>query len=151
MPFDMYKGVILTRDVSEHGPRARDLGTVVERHVVSGVAEEGYSVEFFDMTGNTVAVATLPARSLRVSTPADRRQPCEPSVPKPGNVTTRRSQQEPIGTREAPSSGHQRLGSSMPKQAEMAPITNANIAVYSAASRYSSAEGCRIVAVDDHA
>ena len=37
-----------------------------------GVPEEGYSVEFFDMTGNTVAVVTLPASALRLPTPADR-------------------------------------------------------------------------------
>ena len=72
MPFDMYGDVILTRDVNEHGLRAGDIGTVVERHVVVGVAEEGYSVEFFDMTGNTVAVATLPASALRLPTRADR-------------------------------------------------------------------------------
>jgi hypothetical protein len=72
MPFDMYGDVILTRDVPEHGLRAGDVGTVVERHPVPGVAEEGYSVEFFDMTGNTVAVSTLPATALRIPTPADR-------------------------------------------------------------------------------
>jgi hypothetical protein len=72
MPFDMYGDVILTRDVTEHGLRAGDVGTVVERHAVPDVAEEGYSVEFFDMTGNTVAVATLPASALRLPTRADR-------------------------------------------------------------------------------
>jgi hypothetical protein len=72
MPFDMYGDVILTRDVNDHGLRAGDVGTVVERHVVPGVLEEGYSVEFFDMTGNTVAVVTLPASALRLPTPADR-------------------------------------------------------------------------------
>ena len=73
MPFDMYGDVILTRDVTERGLRAGDVGTVVERHVVSGVTEEGYSVEFFDMTGNTVGVVTVAASALRVPTPADRR------------------------------------------------------------------------------
>jgi hypothetical protein len=72
MPFDMYGDVILTRDLSEHGLRAGDVGTVVERHVVSRVAEEGYSVEFFNMTGNTVAVVTVLASALRLPTPADR-------------------------------------------------------------------------------
>jgi hypothetical protein len=72
MPFDMYGDVILTRDVTEHGLRAGDVGTIVERHLVSGVTEEGYSVEFFDMTGNTVGVVTLPASALRLPTPADR-------------------------------------------------------------------------------
>jgi len=72
MPFEMYGDVILTRDVTEHGLRAGDVGTVVEQHAVPGVPEEGYSVEFFDMTGNTVTVATLPASALRLPTPADR-------------------------------------------------------------------------------
>lgn len=72
MPFDLYGDVILTRDVDGHGLRAGDVGTVVERHVLPGVTEEGYSVEFFDMTGNTVGVATLPATALRMPTPADR-------------------------------------------------------------------------------
>jgi hypothetical protein len=35
----------MTRDVTERGLRAGDVGTVVERHIISGVAEEGYSVE----------------------------------------------------------------------------------------------------------
>jgi hypothetical protein len=34
------------RDVAERGLRVGDVGTVVERHVVPGTAEEGYSVEF---------------------------------------------------------------------------------------------------------
>ena len=72
MPFDMYNDVILTRDVTERGLRTGDVGTIVEQHVVAGVAEEGYSIEFFDMTGNTVTVVTLPASALRLPTPADR-------------------------------------------------------------------------------
>ena len=50
MPFKMYGDVILSRDVTESGVRADDVGTVVERHEVSGVTDEGYSVEFVDMT-----------------------------------------------------------------------------------------------------
>jgi hypothetical protein len=72
MALELYSDVILTRDVPDSGLRAGDVGTLVERHVVSGVAEEGYSVEFFDMTGNTVAVVTVPASALRLPTPADR-------------------------------------------------------------------------------
>lgn len=63
--------MILTRDVPGEGLRAGDIGTVVERHAASGTAE-GYSIEFFDMTGNTVAVATLPEGALRLPTHADR-------------------------------------------------------------------------------
>lgn len=66
MPFDMYSDVILTRDVAERGLRTGDVGTVVELHAVPGVSEEAYSVEFFDMTGNSVAVVTLPSSALRL-------------------------------------------------------------------------------------
>ena len=72
MAFELYGDVILIRDIPERGLRAGDIGTLVERHVVPGVADEGYSVEFFDMTGNTVAVVTVPASALRLPTPADR-------------------------------------------------------------------------------
>jgi hypothetical protein len=71
MPFELYGDVILTRDITERGLRIGDVGTVVERHVVPDVTEEGYSVEFFDMTGNTVAVVTVPAGALRMPTRAD--------------------------------------------------------------------------------
>jgi Domain of unknown function (DUF4926) len=72
MPFDLYSDVILTRDVGDRGLRTGDVGTIVEWHAVPGVPEEGYSVEFFDMIGNTVGVVTLPASALRLPTPADR-------------------------------------------------------------------------------
>jgi hypothetical protein len=72
MASELYSDVILTRDISGHGLRAGDVGTVVERHVVPGVGEEGYSVEFFDMTGNTVGVVTVPASAVRLPTQADR-------------------------------------------------------------------------------
>jgi hypothetical protein len=66
-----YTDVVLVRDVPDAGLRAGDVGTVVERHDVAG-RETGYSVEFFDMLGNTLAVVTLPASALRVPTRADR-------------------------------------------------------------------------------
>ena len=69
--FELYKDAILTVDMPSEGLRAGDLGTVVERHQVPGVEEVGYSVEFFDMTGRTVAVVTIPASSLRAPTSAD--------------------------------------------------------------------------------
>ena len=48
------------------------MGTIVEEHNVPGAVETGYSVEFFDMTGRTVAVVTVSAGTLREPTPADR-------------------------------------------------------------------------------
>jgi hypothetical protein len=71
--------MVMTRDATERGLRAGDVGTVVKRHAVPGFTEEGYSVEFFDITGNTVAMVTLPASAMA----CPRRpigQPCAPSA-----------------------------------------------------------------------
>jgi len=71
MDFELYTDVVLVRDVPEENLCAGDVGTVVERHEIAG-REVGYSVEFFDMLGNTVAVVTLPVSALRAPTHADR-------------------------------------------------------------------------------
>lgn len=68
---ELYKDAILTIDIPAEGLRAGDVGTIVERHQVPGVPDVGYSVEFFDMTGHTVTVATIPANGLRAPTSAD--------------------------------------------------------------------------------
>ena len=41
MPFDMHGDAILTRDVTERGLLAGDVGTVVERHALPGIPKEG--------------------------------------------------------------------------------------------------------------
>lgn len=71
MELPLYQDAILTADLPERGLCAGDIGTVVDRHDVKG-QEPGYIVEFFDMKGRTVAVATLPASMLRAPTNADR-------------------------------------------------------------------------------
>ncbi len=81
MNFPLYSDVILLANLPEEGVYAGDVGTVVERHDVIGL-ETGYSVEFFDMLGNTVAVVTLPMSCFRLPTRADR-----PSVRLMASVT----------------------------------------------------------------
>ncbi len=71
MNFELYSEVVVRRDVPGEGLLAGDVGVVVERHDAAGL-EPGYSVEFFDMLGNTVAVATLPASMLRTPVHTDR-------------------------------------------------------------------------------
>ena len=71
MALEMFQRAILTVDLPQDGLRAGDVGTVVDEHVVPNVEETGYSVEFFDMTGRTVAVVTVPASSLREPTTHD--------------------------------------------------------------------------------
>jgi hypothetical protein len=71
MPAELYQDVILTVDRPGDGLCAGDVGTLVELHTVPG-KEEGWSVEFFDMTGETVAVVIAPASHFRLPTKADR-------------------------------------------------------------------------------
>jgi hypothetical protein len=71
MNYQLYSDVILLSDLPEEGLYAGDVGMVVEQHNIEGL-ETGYSVEFFDMLGNTVAVVTLPGSFLRSPTRADR-------------------------------------------------------------------------------
>lgn len=71
MTFELFQDAILTVDLPEQGLLAGDVGTIVERHRIPG-REDGYSVEFFDMTGGTVAVVTVPTAHLRLPTPDDR-------------------------------------------------------------------------------
>ncbi len=71
MKFKLYSEVVLVRDMPEDNLQAGDVGTVVELHAVPN-HETGYSVEFFDMLGNTIAVVTLPQSYLRTPTHSDR-------------------------------------------------------------------------------
>jgi hypothetical protein len=71
MAFDLYSDVILTTDLPKQCLKAGDVGAVVEYHT-SATAGDGYSVEFFDMIGNTVAVVVIPAEQLRAPTDSDR-------------------------------------------------------------------------------
>ena len=60
-PIPELESVALTRDIPEFGLKAGDLGTIVMVHA----GGEGYTVEFCDLTGETIAVATLEAGSIR--------------------------------------------------------------------------------------
>lgn len=81
MDLPLYEDAILLTDLPAEGLFAGDIGTVVERHDVPGL-EVGYSVEFFDLLGNTVAVVTVPVSALRRPSPGDRPvvRPAEPAI-----------------------------------------------------------------------
>jgi hypothetical protein len=64
MSVELFKEAVLTQDIPEHQLRAGDIGTVVERHRAPG-QPDGYSLEFFDMSGRTIAVVTVPEGMLR--------------------------------------------------------------------------------------
>jgi hypothetical protein len=71
MNFDLYTEVVILQDIPEENLRAGDIGVVIDRHNVEGI-EPGYSLEFLDMVGKTIAVVTLPGSLLRLPTHADR-------------------------------------------------------------------------------
>jgi hypothetical protein len=54
--------VVLTTDLPERGLQAGDIGTVVMVHAEG----QGYTVEFITLSGDTVAVVTLPAEQIRL-------------------------------------------------------------------------------------
>ena len=66
MRFKALECVVLERDVSEHGLRRGDLGTVVETYDPDGV-----EVEFVTASGDTVAVLTMTERDVRSVGPDD--------------------------------------------------------------------------------
>ncbi|MGY6528705.1 MAG: DUF4926 domain-containing protein [Cyanobacterium sp.] len=70
MNFPLYSDVILLKDIVEDCLFAGDIGTVVDVHNVNDL-ETGYSVEFFDLLGNTRAVVTLPISYFRQPTKSD--------------------------------------------------------------------------------
>jgi len=53
--------VVLVEDIPEEGLTAGDVGTVVHVHGNN----EGYEVEFMTLTGETIAVASVQASSVR--------------------------------------------------------------------------------------
>lgn len=70
MNFPLYEDVILQVDLPQEGVLAGDVGVVVERHDVPEL-ETGYSVEFFNMSGDTVAVVVVAGSKLRLPAATD--------------------------------------------------------------------------------
>lgn len=64
---ELYTDAILLRNIPDDNLHAGDIGTIVEKHQVRG-QEIGYSLEFFDLLGRTVAVVTVPQTWLQIPT-----------------------------------------------------------------------------------
>ena len=63
MKFELYKDVVLARDVPEERLRRGDIVKLVEHHV-SRDGQSGYSAEVFNAVGDTLAVITVPESAL---------------------------------------------------------------------------------------
>ena len=58
MKFELYKDVVLNRDLPEHRLKRGDIVKLVEHHVARD-GTEGYSAEVFNAIGDTIAVITV--------------------------------------------------------------------------------------------
>lgn len=63
MTYQLFEEVVLLEDISEKGLLKGDVATIVEHHVVPD-GEDGYSLEVFNVLGDTIAVITLPESSI---------------------------------------------------------------------------------------
>ncbi len=63
MKFELYKDMVLTRDVPEHRLKRGDIVKLVEHHVAPD-GEDGYSAEVFNALGETLTVITVPESAL---------------------------------------------------------------------------------------
>ncbi len=63
MNYQLFEEVVLAEDIVGKGLLKGDVVTIVEHHPVAD-GEDGYSVEVFNVLGDTITVVTLPESAL---------------------------------------------------------------------------------------
>jgi len=63
MTYELFEEVVLLEDIIEKGLLKGDVATIVEYHSVPE-GEDGYSLEVFNVLGDTIAVITLPESAI---------------------------------------------------------------------------------------
>ncbi|MEX1130399.1 MAG: DUF4926 domain-containing protein [Candidatus Woykebacteria bacterium] len=58
MKFELYKDVVLHKDIPEYRLKKGDVATIIEHHS-SKSSEDGYTLEVFNAVGETIAVVTV--------------------------------------------------------------------------------------------
>jgi hypothetical protein len=71
MTFSLFERVVLTEDLPAEGLKSGDVGVIVEHYPARESVPEGYELEFFSASGDTVAVVSVPAASVRKATERD--------------------------------------------------------------------------------
>ena len=71
MTFSLFERVVLTRDLPTAGLRAGDVGVIVEHHSQAHGLPEGFEIEVFSASGDTIAVVSVPATGVRKATERD--------------------------------------------------------------------------------
>ena len=65
MRYELFEEVVLTKDISEKKLKKGDVATVVEHHPFSN-GEDGYSLEIFNVLGDTIAVITVEESAIEI-------------------------------------------------------------------------------------
>jgi hypothetical protein len=68
MTLALYQRAVLTQDLPEEGLHAGDVGVIVEHYPARADIPEGYELEIFAATGQTIAVVSVPASAIREAT-----------------------------------------------------------------------------------
>ncbi len=63
MAYKLFNEIVLTKDIPKKGLIKGDVATIVDHHPIPN-GEDGYSLEVFDVLGNTIAVITLPESAI---------------------------------------------------------------------------------------
>ncbi len=64
MKFELYKDMVLTRDLPSERLKRGDIVKLVEHHPGRPGQEDGYSAEVFNALGDSIAVITVPESAL---------------------------------------------------------------------------------------
>ena len=63
MKYGLFEEVVLLKDIHEKRLKKGDVATIVEHHPVTD-GEYGYSLEIFNVLGDTIAVITVPESAI---------------------------------------------------------------------------------------
>ena len=64
----IHQRVVLTQDLPKEGLRTGDVGVIVEEYQARADVPEGYELEVFAASGQTIAVVSVPASAVREAT-----------------------------------------------------------------------------------
>lgn len=65
MKFELFKEVVLRKNIPEYRLKKGDVATIVEHHP-SESSEDGYTLEVFNAVGETIAVVTVPESDIEI-------------------------------------------------------------------------------------
>lgn len=63
MKYKLFEEIVLNKDIPEKNLKKGDVATIVEHHPVAE-GEDGYSLEIFNVLGDTVAVIAVPESTI---------------------------------------------------------------------------------------